>query len=239
MNQRVKQIEKLLQGVAPHRVDTRNVFYRPFTPRPKSERNFDIYLMGINPATPISVQQYPLDCYMEALSCPEKYIEMYSYVRGKIGNSSRTRLGITSFSEELRNRSGLNVLETNVIPYPTRNLKELKYYERKFPQVIQQAESLFYELLLIDRPKVLIVYSKASLLYLLNILVGKNIVISNSELSALKKKSIRLLEKESTIKFVYPTGEEAEIFSCRHLMYYGHHGKSFINFKSRIFKSLL
>jgi len=238
-HQRVKRIKELLKGVAPHKSDPQDVFYRPFIPRPINEASFDIYLMGINPATPISVQQYSLDYYVRALVCPIKYKKMYSDIRGGNGKSSRTRIGIASFSEELRTRTGLNVLETNVIPYPTRSLKELRCYEREHPNVIHQAESLFYELLLIDQPKVLIVYSKASLLYLLNILEARNLLKFNDDLRVLIKKPIRVLEKESTLQFVYPTGEEAEIFICRHLMYYGHHGKSFTDFKARIFNSLL
>ena len=193
--------------------------------------NCDVFIVGINPATPIYEKDMEMDEYASLLMRSDDFYKLYHKVREAAGKAkiSRTRIGMISFVNELKRRTGKAIIETNVIPFPTDNIKELK----KVPgHVINHAKEIFYRVLTEYTPRVIIVHSKTSLAYLVDTL-AENKMVDMDEINW--KQSIAEIENNAPlIEFKYQDGTNGAIFACRHFMYYGKKGESFSNFREKV-----
>ncbi len=227
--------EELKQLIKPYEGDSMHPYYRPYVIR-KKPRDYNVFLVGVNPATPIYENEINIDEYVDLLMDYDAFYQEYNRIREKTGKTkiSRTRLGINNFVDEIEALTGAAILETNVIPYPTKNIKELKNVD---PKVIDYALNVFYKVWMRHSPEVIIVYSKTSLKYLVNVLSNNGLIDNHPPLN----QPIKDLEnsKESFLEFTYENSDKkGMVFVCRHFMYYGRKGNSFEGFKNKVTRYL-
>lgn len=204
-------------------------YYHPFL----CDGNWDearTFLIGINPATPITKDDISFDEYINSFYNGTFY-DIYNNNRKNSCKTkqSRTRLGINSFVNFLNDVTKKPVIETNVIPYPTANIEDL-YKEPD--EVINRGKEIFLELLQAFKPQLLIFHGKTALEAAIDLLKQNGIVIEgNIDL----EESIQEMELHPPLaKLIYFSSSEANIMACRHLMRYGKSGKSFEVFKKSI-----
>ena len=207
-------------------------YYRPIICKYEI-KNVDIFFVGTNPATPIYPKDMDLDEYVNLLMNYERFINYYklSRLKDKKTEFSRTRIGINSFLKWLLDNIDVAIAETEVIPYPTENLKLL----RKEPDyVIERGKEIFYELITQLKPKLIILYGKETVEHTSRILTQNGILLSRS---INLNQSIEVMETQLPLcKFKYTNGKVANIMACRHFMYYGSKGESFKEFRENILK---
>lgn len=206
-------------------------YYRPLVCNGKIEE-IDIFLVGINPATPIYPHDIDLIEYVDLLLNHDKYLEYYSTLRLYQGKTkmSRTRIGMNSMVGLLKQHTNASIAETNVISYPTTSLEELK----KEPlEIINHGKNIFYQLLSLIQPKLLIFHSKEALRIALEIMSNKGLI--QDEHRMITEIAIKELEsKAPVLEFTYENGKKGYILACRHLMYYGEKGNSFKEFTENV-----
>ncbi|WP_416825210.1 ADP-ribosylglycohydrolase family protein [Ectobacillus polymachus] len=206
-------------------------YFRPFVCNGKIDE-IDIFLVGINPATPIYPNDIDLHEYVELLLHNDKFLEQYAKFRLLQGKTemSRTRIGMNAMINLLKQHTNVSIAETNVISYPTKSVKELK----KEPQeVINYGKDIFYQLLSLIQPKILIFHSKEALKVALEIMSEQELL--QVEPGMIQKTNIKELEsKAPLLEFTYKNGKKGYIFACRHLMYYGKKGDSFQAFTENV-----
>ncbi|MFD2831047.1 hypothetical protein [Corticicoccus populi] len=222
--------ETLKEWVKPYKDNSSHPYYRPFIAH-DDQKKYNVFLVGINPATPIYSHEIDLDKYVELLTDYEEFHKKYDEIRinqGKL-KMSRTRIGITSFVDEIEKRTGESTLETNVNSYPTKNKKELKKVES---EIINHGFRLFYEVLMDHSPQVIIVHSKKGIEDLVKVLYKYNII--DEQLFCKESVSEMESSKEPFIKLDYQNGKKGAVFVCRHLMLHGYSGSSFSAFKDKV-----
>lgn len=201
-------------------------------------RKIGIFIVGINPATPIKTNVLP-DEYNKMLTDYQKFDEYYVSLRKELGKKrkySPTRLGIDSLVQRLAEiplikSKKIAIAETNVVPYPTKDYSELKALEKENPELIMKAKSIFLKLLDSIRPKIIIIHSKTafdefmeSVKQSYDISYGLNY----------KSKSIEALETSAELLTIpYSSDERGTVLACRHLMYFGKDGNSYAPFLAR------
>lgn len=205
-------------------------YYRPIICKGKIE-NVDIFFVGTNPATPIYPKGMGIDTYVNLLLDYQRFIDYYKESRVKNGKSeiSRTRIGMNSFLNWLSCNTNVAIAETEVVPYPTENIKLL----RKEPNyIIERGKEIFYELLTELKPRLIILHGKETVELAAEILFRKGIV---SQESIDLNQPIEEMEKQLPLtNFKYTNGKNADIMACRHFMYYGSKGDSFKEFRKNI-----
>jgi hypothetical protein len=219
-------IRELCQPLLPGKA-----FFRPFILKGDIE-SVRTFLVGINPATPIfPSDELSLDKYVQLIGNYDLFLQFYSACRAQNQQTplSRTRTGINNFIQWLSLHTNSSILETNVIPYPTDDLKTL-YAE---PNGIRtRAKEIFLHLLLTLQPTLLIVHSKKAFMELI-LLLQANAITFQQEPTILLP--IEELEHTSPIaSFQYTNGKICRIAVCRHLMYYGKKGDSFQLFRTKL-----
>lgn len=209
-------------------------YYRPLICNGKLS-NVGIFLVGTNPATPIFPEELDIDSYIDLLLDYDKFINYYKLKRLAQNKTafSRTRIGMNSFMRWLANHTEWSIAETEVVPYPTPKLKDLK----KEPDYIRQkGMEMFYSLVYEFTPKIIILHGKKTVEWAFSILSEKgliNIVEVNLD------ESIDEMESRTSLyKFRYPNGKPCIILACRHLMYYGTSGSSYTGFKNNVLAAL-
>ena len=209
-------------------------YYRPIICKGELSK-VDIFFVGTNPATPIYPKDMDLDTYVDLLMNYEKFIEFYKMSRVKNGKKeiSRTRTGMNSFLNWLSSNTNAAIAETEVVPYPTENLKLL----RKEPaHIIERGKEMFYKLLMEFRPRLIILHGKETVEYAANILTEKGIL---SPESIKLDQPIEEIEKQLPLcDFRYDNGKTTNIMACRHFMYYGAKGESFKPFRENVLRML-
>lgn len=226
-------LENLKDLVTPIKNDS--TYFRPFV-RDKTQTDYEIFFAGINPATSISTEDLDIDKYVSLLENYDEFYKEYQKIRDKKGKNhiSRSRLGTINFLKDLKEQTGREILETNVIPYPTSNIKELK---KKPSDIKKRARELFYLVLIEYTPKVIIVYGKTALEYLVENLAEHEIIAPMGPIT----KKLRQIENSEGpfLTFEYPDGKRGAVFACRHMMYHGKDGNSFSNFKEKIISYIM
>jgi len=201
---------------------------------PDRTADYDVFLLGINPATTFSEEDCSPGRFAELLLDEQKFNEFYSRKRllGKSQPVSKTKTGLLHFMKEVERETGVRLLRTNIIPFPAPNIRALKQVG---PDIIAHSTQVFLEVLLTYEPRLLIVYSKYSLNKLMELLDGQGMLIRNDGLG----KTIRELERTgASFSFRYSNGKIGRIFPCRHFMYYGKEGRSFAPFRKRVIDHL-
>ncbi len=209
-------------------------YYRPIICKGELSK-VDIFFVGTNPATPIYPRDMDLDTYVALLMDYERFIEFYKMNRVKNGKKeiSRTRTGMISFLDWLSSNTNAAIAETEVVPYPTENLKLL----RKEPaHIIERGKEMFYELLIEFKPRLTILHGKETVEYVADILAEKGVL---SPKSINLNQSIEEIEKQLPLcNFRYDNRKTANIMACRHFMYYGAKGESFKPFRENVLRVL-
>jgi hypothetical protein len=142
---------------------------------------------------------------------------------------SRTRIGMMSFIEYLKKYTNSSIIETDVIPYPTENIKMLK---REPKDIIERGKEIFYELVMEFQPRLIIFHGKKAVEHAYDIFTRKGLVSTDSMDMG---KSIEDMERqEGVCSFSYPDGKACTIMACRHFMYYGNNGQSFEGFRKNV-----
>ena len=102
-------------------------YLRPYISK-RNPYDSKVFLVGINPATPITPMQLNIDEYIGLLKNYEEFMEFYSKSRESQNKSkiSRTRMGINSLVNWIEQEFNTGVIETDIFTYPTKNIKELK-----------------------------------------------------------------------------------------------------------------
>lgn len=210
--------------------DNSKAYYRPFICRGDLSKT-DIFFVGINPATPINEKVLSMDEYIKLLLNYDEFMKFYKELRKIKGKTklSRTRTGINAFIDWLYTKTESNILETNIITYPTESLK-LLWKEPSY--VIENGKDIFYTILLKYMPNLLILHGKETVIQVIEMLSEKGILVDrNINL----EQPIEHIEMQIPfIYFKYPNGKNAYIVCCRHMMYYGKEGNSFSQFRNKL-----
>lgn len=205
-------------------------YYRPFVSKGILKPR-GIFVVGINPATPIFPNEIDLDRYAQLLFDYAEFKEYYKASRLKAGKTemSRTRKGIDSFIDWLVTQTDLTVTETNVIAYPTADIKLLK---KEPTWIIEQGKDIYGQLLLRLKPRLLILHGKGTVVNCLEILIKLGLSIQTAiDLNY----SIEQMEKKLPLLcFEYQDGTVGTILACRHFMYYGKAGDSYSSFRNNV-----
>lgn len=209
-------------------------FYRPLICNGDLDK-VSVFFVGTNPATPIFPHQMDLRSYAKMLFNYGEFISFYKRSRLEIGKDevSRTRIGMNSFLTWLTSQTDVAIAETEVIPYPTEKLKQLKK-EPSF--VIERGKEIFCQLVLVFRPRLLILHGKKTVDHVIDAF-QRNGLIEPGAVNL--EESIEQMESRSPLlEFTYPNGQIGVLLACRHFMYYGTSGDSFRGFRDNVLKEL-
>ncbi len=209
--------------------DNTKAYYRPFICNGELSQ-VKIFFVGINPATPIYDKDIRINEYVRLLLNYDDFIAFYKTNRIRKGKTelSRTRTGINSFMDWLRNKTDSSILETNAITYPTENLNLLW----KEPlELIDEGKKIFYDMLLKFMPNLLILHGKETVVQVVNLFNEMGFRFNRIDLS---QRMEQMENQVPLINFEYPNGKKGYIISCRHFMYYGRNGNSFTEFRNKL-----
>lgn len=212
--------------------DYGKAYYRPFICNGDLSK-VNIFFVGINPATPIFPNEMDINEYVELLFNYDKFMDYYRTSRTNLNKNeiSRTRIGMNSFLSWLSNHTEHAILETDVIPYPTASLRELK---KESKCTIDKGKDIFYNLVAAFKPSLLILHGKKTIEHVNEIFIEKGLFLDNG---INIKQSIKEMEQQSPLMtFKYDNGKIGIIIACRHFMYYGNKGNSFDLFRKRTFE---
>ncbi|GAB6155997.1 hypothetical protein JCM17380_47490 [Desulfosporosinus burensis] len=205
-------------------------YYRPFICKGDLSK-VDIFFVGINPATPIFPKDMEIDKYVDLLLNYQDFMDFYkaSRISQDKDEVSRTRIGMNSFFSWLSNYTDASILETDVIPYPTANLKALKK-EPKF--VIEKGKDIFCSLVTEFKPSLIILHGKKTVDQAIDNFVSRGLISPNT---IDIEQSIEEMEQHAPLlEFNYSNGKTGVIMACRHFMYYGSKGVSFEPFRQKV-----
>jgi hypothetical protein len=235
-----RELEELCK---PHGDDP-DVYFRPMLCRGDYDKwpEIRIMLAGINPATPITRGDINSEkSFVEKLT---KYDNFRNLLKSKYPGDkvSRTRLGIDSFLEWLKNETDSPVAETDVCAYPTPKEEDLK---TKSEGLKKRGKEVFYEVLTAYKPRLLIIYGNGAVKMLYQLLKDKSESgdgIKNIKEPCginLNKPKIKAIEEKESFKtpmltFFYSDSTTCAVFACRHFMYYGGSGTSYERFRKKI-----
>lgn len=212
-----------------------DIYFRPLVCKGNLDQ-IGIFIVGINPATSIKTN-VPIDEYLEMLTNYQKFDDYYVGLRreaGKRSDHSRTRLGTNSLVRKLTDTpiiksQNIAIAETNIIPFPTKNIKELKALEKENPALIKEARTRFLDLLEMAKPRLIIVHSKTAFDELVE-LISEQYGL-DEDIQKLKDSKIEALESISDLLSIpYSKSRKCNLMVCRHLMYFGTVGNSYTAF---------
>lgn len=218
--------------------DPDKAYYRPLLCKGDTE-NIPIFLVGINPATPIYPKQKSMEEYLDLILNYDVFMEFYKVAREEDGKTplSKTRTSINSFIDWLSSKTPASIAETNIIPYPTESLALLK----KEPKDVRaRGRDIFYKLMMHYRPSILIVHGKSTVQMLIDLLTDKGLItdIEGTE----NQNTILKMDYSSNshvTQFYYPGGQSCSIIAYQHFIYYGQNGENSSRFRGRIEELLM
>ncbi|MDW7675660.1 MAG: hypothetical protein SCK28_14115 [Bacillota bacterium] len=146
---------------------------------------------------------------------------------------SRTRIGMNSFFQLLKQHTTKTIAETEIIPYPTPKLKQLK---KESKDVIARGKKIFLDLLLDISPSIVIMHGKTTVDHMVELLMRKGLL--NATSVNLNEKIESMEQRAPLFEIPYQSGKIGKFFGCRHFMYYGQRGESFNSFKGNIIKAI-
>ena len=180
-------------------------YYRPFLCKGDFSKA-RIFLVGINPATPIFPQDMDLNDYTNLLLNYNGFLEYYHELRKSKNKrvTSKTRQGINCFLDWLAEHTTSSIIETNSCVYPTESEKLLK---QEPCSILERGKEIFFELFIRIQPDLLIVHGKSAQENLIDIFAKKKIHVTSTQ--------------SQTNSIHYPNGKTCIIITCKHFMYYG------------------
>lgn len=203
-------------------------YLRPYISR-RNPYNARVFLVGINPATPITSKQLNIDEYIGLLKNYEEFMEFYSKSRESQNKSkiSRTRMGINSLGNWIEQEFNTGVVETDIFTYPTKNVKELNTIDKN---ILNKSIEKFWEVLLEFQPDIVILYGSLALNEFKKLVIAKNKEIKYYS----EEDKIEDIEEKCPYAKLNIGTKNINIIACRHLMYYGNNGNSFKKLRKNI-----
>ena len=205
-------------------------YLRPYISR-RNPYNARVFLVGINPATPITSKQLNIDEYIGLLKNYEEFMEFYSKSRESQNKSkiSRTRMGINSLGNWIEQEFNTGVVETDIFTYPTKNVKELNTIDKN---ILNKSIEKFWEVLLEFQPDIVILYGSLALNEFKKLVISKNEEIKYYS----EEDKIEYIEEKCPYAKLNIGTKNINIIACRHLIYYGNNGNSFKKLRENIKK---
>lgn len=147
-------------------------YLRPYISK-RNPYDSKVFLVGINPVTPITPIQLNIDEYIGLLKNYEKFMEFYSKSRESRNKSkiSRTRMGINSLVNWIEEEFNIGVIETDIFTYPTKNIKELNNIDKN---ILNKSIEKFWKVLLEFQPDIVILYGSLALNEFKKLVISKN-----------------------------------------------------------------
>ena len=212
-------------------------YYRPFICK-GDINNIQIFLVGINPATPIYPSDMGLDEYLDKILDYDAFLNFYKDNRRKHGKPelSRTREAINSFVNWLGTKTQVSVAETNIIPYLTVDLKHLNHEDN---YIKDRGRTLFLSLFNRFQPSLIITHGKVTVKEILNLFNTNNFIINKEASEYLL--DMDYLNTDSIHCITFPDGKNCSIISFRHFRFYGANGEKSEEFRrvvERVIKML-
>lgn len=205
-------------------------YLRPYISK-RNPYDSKVFLVGINPVTPITPIQLNIDEYIGLLKNYEKFMEFYSKSRESRNKSkiSRTRMGINSLVNWIEEEFNIGVIETDIFTYPTKNIKELNNIDKN---ILNKSIEKFWEVLLEFQPDIVILYGSLALNEFKKLVISKNKEIKYYS----EEDKIEYIEEKCPYAKLNIGTKNVNIIACRHLMYYGNNGNSFKKLRENIKK---
>lgn len=205
-------------------------YLRPYISK-RNPYDSKVFLVGINPATPITPIQLNIDEYIGLLKNYEEFMEFYFKSRESQNKSkiSRTRMGINSLVNWIEQEFNTGVIETDIFTYPTKNVKELNNIDKN---ILNKSIEKFWEVLLEFQPDILILYGSLALNEFKKLVISKNKEIKYYS----EEDEIEYIEEKCPYAKLNIGTKNVNIIACRHLMYYGNNGNSFKKLRENIKK---
>ena len=205
-------------------------YLRPYISK-RNPYDSKVFLVGINPATPITPMQLNIDEYIGLLKNYEEFMEFYSKSRESQNKSkiSRTRMGINSLVNWIEQEFNTGVIETDIFTYPTKNVKELNNIDKN---ILNKSIEKFWEVLLEFQPDIVILYGSLALNQFKKLVIAKNKEIKYYS----EEEKIECIEEKCPYAKLNIGTKNVNIIACRHLMYYGNNGNSFKKLRENIKK---
>lgn len=203
-------------------------YLRPYISK-KNPYDSKVFLVGINPATPITPIQLNIDEYIGLLKNYEEFMEFYFKSRESQNKSkiSRTRMGINSLVNWIEQEFNTGVIETDIFTYPTKNVKELNNIDKN---ILNKSIEKFWEVLLEFQPDIVILYGSLALNEFKKLVISKNKEIKYYS----EEDKIEYIEEKCPYAKLNIGTKNINIIGCRHLMYYGNNGNSFKKLRENI-----
>ena len=205
-------------------------YLRPYISK-RNPYDSKVFLVGINPATPITPIQLNIDEYIGLLKNYEEFMEFYFKSRESQNKSkiSRTRMGINSLVNWIEQEFNTGVIETDIFTYPTKNVKELNNIDKN---ILNKSIEKFWEVLLEFQPDIVILYGSLALNEFKKLVISKNKEIKYYS----EEDKIEYIEEKCPYAKLNIGTKNVNIIACRHLMYYGNNGNSFKKLRENIKK---
>ena len=203
-------------------------YLRPYISK-RNPYDSKVFLVGINPATPITPMQLNIDEYIGLLKNYEEFMEFYSKSRESQNKSkiSRTRIGINSLVNWIEQEFNTGVIETDIFTYPTKNVKELNNIDKN---ILNKSIEKFWKVLLEFQPDIVILYGSLALNEFKKLVISKNEEIKYYS----EEDKIEYIEEKCPYAKLNIGTKDVNIIACRHLMYYGNNGNSFKKLRENI-----
>ena len=205
-------------------------YLRPYISK-RNPYDSKVFLVGINPATPITPKQLNIDEYIELLTNYKEFMNFYFNSRKQQNKSkiSRTRMGINSLVNWIEEEFNVGVVETDIFTYPTRNVKELNNIDKN---ILNKSVEKFWQVLLEFKPDIVILYGSLALNQFKKLVESKNKEIKYYS----EEEKIECIEEKCPYAKLNIGTKNVNIIACRHLMYYGNNGNSFKKLRENIKK---
>lgn len=223
-------LEQVKEWIKPHPGEN-HPYYRPFIANEYHDR-WPVFLVGTNPATPINPSQIDADTYANMLLNQELFIKHYIKLRQRLKKTkvSPTRTGIRKMADKIQKSTGYSVLETNVIPYPASNEKELAYVSK---EALNHSRKIFSKLLLNQRPRLIITHGRTAKDELIASLKNHpNIILLQHPPNVIEMREAQ--HRTPLYELQYADGTKASVFACMHLSKYNFYQKDFDQFIDRV-----
>lgn len=206
-------------------------YFRPLVCKGRLS-SIEVFLVGINPATPIWPHEIDLPSYVELLKDYDKFLAFYRSKRIREGKASmsRTRTGIDALVGWINRDLHATVAETNVNAFPTA-ASYMLYGEPR--SIRDRGQDIFFRILTKVKPPLIIVHGKESLDQLALGLEGLSMV-KGLRLTACTNRIEQLEGRVPLATIRYSRSCTGQVVACRHLMYYGDDGCSYEMFRRRV-----